>query len=64
MRENPEVVSVAGENWTMPTPISGLNALISEPSVFPSGKTKVFGLLAELLAKADGTVPLIQSASL
>jgi hypothetical protein len=62
-RKNPEIVPAAGENWTMPTRISGPNAVTSEPSVFPSGKTKVVGLLAELLANADGTVPLIQSAS-
>ena len=62
--EKPEIVPAAGENWTMPTRISGLNALISEPSVFPSGETKVVGLLSELTANADGTVPLIRSASL
>jgi hypothetical protein len=47
----------------MPTPISVLNAAISEPSVFTPAKTKVFGLLAELKANAEGAVSVIQSAS-
>lgn len=59
----PQNVPAAGENWTMPTRISGPYAVIFEPSVFPSVETKVFGLLAEIKANAGGTVPVIQSAS-
>jgi hypothetical protein len=60
---HPKNVPAEGENWTMPTPISVLNAAISEPSVFTPAKTKVFGLLAELKANAEGAVSVIQSAS-
>lgn len=53
----------AGENWAMPTRISGLNAAITESCVFPSLRTKVSGLLAGLDANADVTVPPIQCTS-
>lgn len=59
----PENVPAVGENWTMPTRISGVNAVISEPSDFPSVKNKGFGLLTELRANAEGACPVIQSAS-
>jgi hypothetical protein len=47
----------------MPTRISGLNAAITKPCIFPSLRTKVSGLLAEPDANADVTVSLIQCAS-
>ena len=47
----------------MPTRISGLEAAITEPCVFPSLRTKVSGLLAEPDADADVTVPLTQYTS-
>ena len=59
----PKNVPAAGENWTMPTRTSGLNAAIIEPSVFPGLQIKVSGLLAEADVNAGGTVPLIRWAS-
>lgn len=59
----PQNVPAVGENWTMLTRVSGLNVVISELSIFPSDKAKVLGLLAELMANAEGTVPLNRSAS-
>jgi hypothetical protein len=47
----------------MLTRITDLNAVMSEPCVFPSVKTKVSGLLAELKENSEGTVPVVQSAS-
>lgn len=48
----------------MPMHISGLNAAITEPCVFPSLRTRVSGLISEPEANADVTVPPIQCASL
>lgn len=44
--------------------ISGLNAVIYRPTVFPSVPTEVFDLLPEAKTNADGSVPVILSASL
>jgi len=59
----PKNVPAAGENWTMPTCTPGLNAAITEPSVFLGLRIKVSALLAEPDVNGGGTVPLIRCES-